>query len=374
MPKDLPKDELRVAVGGLQDYVAATFTAAGCSPEEGRAVAAGLVDANLNGHDSHGVARVPRYLAWLQEGEVEAGRTIAVLTETGAMAVLDGQYGFGATVGRQAVRFGIDKARAEGVAIVALRHAGHLGRIGQWAEMALGEGLVSLHIVNVAGSMLVAPFGGVEKRFSTAPIAFGFPVPDEPPVVLDFATSAVAEGKVLVASNGGKALPPGSLVAPDGRPSSDPATLYGPLSPGGPRDHRNGEGAIRAMGDHKGSGLALMCELLGGALAGSGCSGPERHRFANGMVSIYMSPGAFGSEAAIARETRALVDFVRDTRPAVPGEPVLLPGEPERRSQADRSARGIPLTREIWQSLITAGTSVGLSADDERMIPNAASA
>lgn len=369
----MPPDDLRLPVQGLQDYVAATFAGAGCSAEEGAAVAAGLVDANLNGHDSHGVVRVPRYLGWLREGEVDAGRAVSVVTESAAMAVLDGHYGFGATVGRQAVRFGIDKAHAGGVAVVALRHAGHLGRIGQWAEMALDDGLVSLHIVNVAGSTLVAPFGGVDRRLSTAPIAFGFPVPGEPPVVLDFATSAVAEGKVLVASNGGKPLPEGSLITPEGELSADPATLYGPLAPGGPRDHRRGEGAIRAMGDHKGSGLALMCELLGGVLAGSGCSGPGPHRFANGMVSIYMSPGAFGSQAAIAAETRAFVDFIRETRPAVPGQPVLLPGEPERRARADRSANGIPMTGQTRDGLIEAGRSVGLSADDPRMIPVAGS-
>ncbi len=362
-------DDPRIEVRRLHDFVAATFAAAGCSAAEADAVAAGLVDANLNGHDSHGVARVPRYLGWLASGDVAAGRSCSVVSENAAMAVLDGHHGFGATVGREAVRFGIGKARETGVAIVALRNAGHLGRIGQWAELALESGLVSLHIVNVAGSRLVAPFGGVDKRFSTAPIAFGFPVPDEPPVVLDFATSAVAEGKVLVASNGGKPLPAGSLITAEGALSADPATLYGPLAPGGPRDSREGTGAIRAMGDHKGSGLALMCELLAGALAGSGCSGPPREgRFANGMVSIYMAPATFGSEAAIAGETRAFVDFVRDTRPADAGSPVLLPGEPERRARADRTRDGIPLTRETLAGMIAASRGAGLAADDPRML------
>ena len=363
-------DYPRIGVDRLHDFVTATFGAAGCSREEAQAVAAGLVDANLTGHDSHGVGRVPRYLDWLSAGEVEAGRAISVVTDHGAMAVLDGHYGFGATVGRQAVRFGIDKARATGTAIVALRHAGHLGRIGQWAEMALESGLVSLHIVNVASSTLVAPFGGVEKRFSTAPIAFGFPVPGEPPVVLDFATSAVAEGKVLVASNGGKPLPDGSLIGPDGQMSTDPALLYGPIVEGGARDSRQGSGAIRAMGDHKGSGLAFMCELLAGALAGSGTSGPPRERrFCNGMVSIYMSPAAFGEESAIAAETHNFVDYVRSTRPADPAAPVMLPGEPERLARADRIRNGIPIPRETWFRLIDAGTSVGIAADDPRMLP-----
>ncbi|WP_375457591.1 malate/lactate/ureidoglycolate dehydrogenase [uncultured Enterovirga sp.] len=364
-------DDLRVDLRRLHGFVAATFAAAGCSAEEADAIATGLVDANLTGHDSHGVVRVPRYLLWLSEGEVEAGRNVAVVSENAAMAVLDGQYGFGATVGREAVRFGIEKARETGVAIVALRHAGHLGRIGQWAEMALEAGLASLHIVNVAQSRLVAPFGGVEKRFSTAPIAFGFPVEGQPPVVLDFATSAVAEGKVMVASQGGKPLPEGSLITPQGALSTDPATLYGPLEGTSLRDHAKGEGAIRAMGEHKGSGLALMCELLGGVLAGSGCSGPPGpYRFANGMVSIYMSPAAFGSDSAIAAEARAFIDFVRDTRPAEPGSSVLIPGDPERRARADRTEHGIPISRQTWESLVEAGRSVGLARDDPRMLPD----
>lgn len=360
----------RIAVGPLEDFVAATFAAAGCSAEEAKAVAAGLVDANLNGHDSHGVGRVPRYLIWQSEDVVKPGQHAKLVSDAGALSVMNGSFGYGATIGREAVLHGIEKAKKGGVAIVALRSAGHLGRIGQWAELALGHGLVSLHIVNAGGSMIVAPFGGVDKRLSTAPIAFGFPVPGEPPVVLDFATSAVAEGKVMVASNGGKKLPEGSLIDENGQFSTDPAVLYGPLAPGGTRDHTHGTGAIRAMGEHKGSGLALMCELLGGALTGSGCAGPPRGQpFANGMVSIYLSPAAFGSQDALAQETRAYIDYFRSSRPATPGKPVLLPGEPERIAREDRTANGIPLTRETWLGLIAAAKGAGLADDDPRMLP-----
>ncbi|NNM70913.1 malate/lactate/ureidoglycolate dehydrogenase [Enterovirga aerilata] len=350
-----------IAVDRLLALVTDIFAAAGCAPEEARRVAEGLVDANLTGHDSHGVVRVPRYVEWLEAGEVEAGRSIAVLSEAGALAVVDGQYGFGATVGRQAVEFGIRRALDQGTAIVALRHAGHLGRIGQWAELALEHGLVSIHFVNVAGSVLVAPFGSVDRRFSTAPIAFGFPLEGEPPVVLDFATSAVAEGKVLVAANGGKPVPPGSLIDPDGRLSTDPATLYGPLEETAERDHRKGAGAIRAMGEHKGSGLALMCELLGGVLAGSGTSGPEKHRFANGMVSIYMAPSAFGRKEDMVREARKFVAWLRSSRPAVAGEAVMLPGDPERRTREERQAAGIPVAPGAWAAIRATAERLGVT-------------
>ena len=152
----------------------------------------------------------------------------------------------------------------------ALRNAGHIGRVGDWAEMAATAGLVSIHFVNAAGSVLVAPFGGTQRRMSTAPFCAGIPRPGQGPIVLDFATSVVAEGKVLVSSQGGKKLPDNALIGLDGKMSTDPRLLYGEYTPTGPRKHTEGAGAIRAFGDHKGSGLAFMCEILGGALSVSG--------------------------------------------------------------------------------------------------------
>ena len=354
---------MRIEVDRLLRFVAAIFAKAGCDGAEAERVAAGLVDANLTGHDSHGVARVPRYVEWLRAGEVDSGKHLSVVSESGSLAVVDGQYGFGATVGREAVEFGLDRAAEAGSAIVALRHAGHLGRIGQWAELAAGRGFVSLHFVNVGGSVLVAPFGGVDRRFSTAPVAMGFPVAGQEPVILDFATSAVAEGKVLVASNGGKPLPDGSLIDPDGRLSTDPETLYGPLTATSARDYRNGEGAIRAMGEHKGSGLALMCELLGGVLAGSGTSGPGPQRFANGMVSVYMAPATLGSGDAIAQDATAFLEWVRASRPAEEGGRVLVPGDPERATRAERSANGIPLPDGTWAAILATADGLGVPSE-----------
>ena len=156
-----------------------------------------------------------------------------------------------------AVDIGVEKAKATGLSAISLRNSGHVGRVGEWAERAAAAGLISIHFVNAAGSILVAPFGGLERRLSTAPFCVGIPREGAAPVVLDFATSLVAEGKVNVASHGGKPLPPDALIGPDGALSGDPALLYGPLTPDGPRDHSRGAGAIRAFGEHKGSGLAL---------------------------------------------------------------------------------------------------------------------
>ena len=253
----------------LEDLVADIFAAAGCSAKESRQLGTSLVGANLAGHDSHGVVRVPRYVLWKEEGAFLPDRVVSIVRETPVLAVIDGHYGFGQTVAPQAVDIGIAKARAMGLSAIALRNSGHVGRVGEWAERAAAAGLVSIHYCNAPQSLLVAPFGGVDRRMSTAPYAVGIPRGNgQPPLILDFATSHVAEGKVLVASQGGKPLPPNALISPDGTTSGDPHVLYGPFDPSGPRDYKQGAGAIRAFGDHKGSGLAFMVEVLGGALTG----------------------------------------------------------------------------------------------------------
>lgn len=209
--------------------------------------------------------------------------------------------------------------------------------------------------------MLVAPFGGVERRFSTAPLSVGVPLPGRP-LVLDFATSLVAEGKVLVASTGGKPLPPDALIEPDGRLSGDPHTLYGHYERDGPRDLTKGAGAIRAFGEHKGSGLALICEMLAGAFTGGGTSGPTdaRTRIANGMLSIFLSPRHFGTQAEFERTGLAYAEWVTSCHPADPNSPVLLPGEPEAARRAARTRDGVPLPSTVWGSLETTAQRFGL--------------
>jgi uncharacterized oxidoreductase len=352
----------------LEAFVADIFAAAGCSAAEGGRIGRYLVSANLSGHDSHGVVRVPRYAAQKKSGTVVADVTVELVVDTPAIAVVDGKYGFGQTVTPQAVRIGIDKCRAGGLAAVALRNAGHVGRVGDWAEMAAEAGLVSIHFVNASGSVLVAPFGGVERRFSTAPYCVGIPRPGQDPLVLDFATSIVAEGKVLVASQGGKKIPGDALVGPDGRPGGDPHLLYGDYTPTGPRDHSKGTGAIRAFGDHKGSGLAFMCEILGGSLSGNGATDPKRGRFANGMLSFYVDPAVLDPAGFFPADIAKYVAFVKGSKPASPGGEVLVPGEPEARMRAQRLAEGVPLPDDTWAAIVETARSVGL---DERRIQQA---
>ena len=348
----------------LREFVRDIFIAAGCAQEEGERLGKSLVSANLAGHDSHGVVRVPRYLKWKQDGDFVANQTVEIVRETPVLAVVDGKFGFGQTTAPQAVEIGVKKCKAMGLSAVALRNSGHVGRLGEWAEMAAEAGLVSIHYCNAASSLLVAPFGGVDRRLSTAPYSIGVPRDGKTPLILDFATSVVAEGKVLVASQGGKKLPDNSLVGPDGTINGDPHQLYGDYEETGPRDYSQGKGAIRAFGDHKGSGLAFMVEILGGALTGTGAASPNR-RWANGMLSIYIDPKQLDPVGFFPTDVERYVGFFKSSRPIEPGKDVLVPGEPELATRGKRLAEGVPLPDDTWARLVACARSVGL--DDARI-------
>jgi uncharacterized oxidoreductase len=351
-----------IPAAALEAYVARIFTAAGCDGAEAARIGHHLVSANLAGHDSHGVHRVPRYVQWLREGKVRAGQALTVVVESATHAVVDGNMGFGQTIGPLVVDLGIAKARESGLAVVTLRNAGHVGRIGDWAERAARAGLVSIHFVNVGMGEIVAPYGGVERRFGTNPFCVGIPQGDDPPLLLDFATSLVAEGKVLVASQGGKPVPQGALIAPDGQLSGDPAVLYGPIEGTAVRDPGNGEGALRAFGQHKGSAIAFMCEILAGCLAGSPTAGPlpgnKRGGIVNGMLSIYLAPAHFAAPR-LAETARDFAAYVKASRPASPGGEVLVPGEAEARTRAARLRDGVPLPVGAWAAIRATGDALG---------------
>jgi uncharacterized oxidoreductase len=356
-----------VKAGALADLVRDIFAKAGCSAAEAERIGKYLVSANLTGHDSHGVVRVPRYVQWKKVGTVIADREVKIVTETPVLAVVDGLHGFGQTVAPQAVAIGIEKCRKNGLSMIALRNAGHIGRVGDWAEMGAEAGFVSVHFVNASGSVLVAPFGGTERRLSTAPFVVGVPRPGLTPIILDFATSIVAEGKVLVASQGGKKLPENALIDRDGQMGTDPHLLYGEYTATGHRDHSKGKGAIRAFGEHKGSGLALMCELLGGSLTGMSATG-EGRRFGNGMLSFYIDPKVVDPEAMFSDDVARYIAYFKSAKPATAGGEVLVPGEPEQRMRAQRSKDGVPLPDDTWASILATAREVGV---DENRIQQA---
>ena len=345
----------------LTDFCAEIFARVGCQSEEASRVSASLVDSNLTGHDSHGVIRVPRYVDWVRTGDLVPNQSLERLVDTPVIGVVDGRFGFGQTMAPMAVDVGLEKAKATGLSAISLRNSGHVGRVGEWAERAAAAGFISIHFVNAAGSILVAPFGGLERRLSTAPFCVGVPREGAPPVVLDFATSLVAEGKVNVASHGGKPLPPDALVGPDGKLSGDPALIYGPLASEGTRDHTRGAGAIRAFGEHKGSGLALLCELLGGSLTGNGATEPDR-KFSNGMFSLYLDPKRIDPAHVFDADMTRYLDWFSQGK-TIPGQAIFTPGEPERVSRAKRTQSGVPLSDEAWALITATARSVGVNRD-----------
>ncbi len=355
--------DVRVSAAGMVELGRKVFTAAGAEEEEASSIAANLADSNLAGHDSHGVVRIPRYVKWARTGNLFFGRSVDTVLDGGGFLLMDGNRGFGQVIGGHAVDAGIERAKEGGLAIVGLRNSGHLGRIGFWAERACRQGVNSIHFVNVAQSMLVAPFGAAERRVSTAPVTIGVCNGEGGDFILDFATSMVAEGKVLVALGGGDPPPEGSLIDGGGEPTLDPRALYGDVAADDVPDPRDGPGALLTMGDHKGSGLALACELLAGALTGSGVTGPGK-RTHNGMLSIYLRDGLLDDGHGAALAVRNYINHVRTARPADPEKPVMIPGDPERRSRQDRLANGFVLAGPVWENILDTGASLGLSADD----------
>lgn len=338
----------------LSGLTAAIFRAAGCAAAEADCIAAHLVEANLVGHDSHGVIRISHYVRWLREGKVLAGRTIQVVFENEVIAVVDGQYGFGQSVGEQAMRLGIEKSARHGVAVVALRNAGHLGRIGDWPLMAAKAGKVSLHFVNTSGAgILVAPHGGIERRLSANPIAAGVPVAGGPPILLDISACTIAEGKIKVALNKGVPVPDNCLIDAQGRPTTDPRVFYA-----------DPPGAILSIAGHKGYGLGIICEMLAGALTGGGCSNPaNKNRLANGMLSILLDPSRFQDDAAFGAEVNRFIAWVKSSAKAAPDGDILMPGEIEERTKAQRLREGIPIDDTTWAQIREAGRTVGLDLE-----------
>ena len=363
----MPSSNLSLAAADLRALTQRIIEAAGSAPEEARTVAGNLVLANLSGHDSHGVGMVPRYVDAVLEGGLQPNARVQVRLDSGSLLALDGQHGYGQTVGEQALQMAIERAREHGSCVLSLARAHHLGRIGHWAEMAAGQGLVSLHFVNVLAQPSVAPWGGADGRFGTNPCCIGIPVAGREPFVLDFATSRVAQGKMRVAHNEGLRVGEGYLIDPDGRPTTDPGVVVVPQPPG---ERGNLFGALLTFGEHKGFGLAAACELLGGALTGGGTwhgAHDGRRAVYNGMLSILIDPQRLGTREAFERETQAFVDWLRQAPPAPGTDAVQIAGDPERRQRTLREREGIRIDSATWREIGQAARKVGL--DPATLIP-----
>jgi uncharacterized oxidoreductase len=341
-----------VNAASLTNIVRSIVKSGGSTDREADLVATNLVEANLKGHDSHGVGMVPRYIDAMKEGGLNVNQHVSVVMDGGAMLTLNGNAGYGQVMGFEAMELGAERAKRNGVCVVGLSNAHHIGRIGHWAEQCIGHGLVSIHFVNVLARPIVAPFGGRDARHGTNPFCVGIPRTGKDPIVLDFATSKIAQGKTRVAHNKRAQLAPGTIIDDKGNPTTDPRFTV--LEP---------SGAILPFGEHKGSGLALICELLGGALSGgktwSGKADGSR-KVLNSMFSIIVDPNKMGTGENLAREMESFVAWHTASPPAEGVAKVRIAGEPEREWKKQRLIDGIPVDPNTWQEIVDAGAKVGL--------------
>ena len=396
----------------LRAQLATILVAAGSSSEEAQTVASNLVMANLSGHDSHGVGMLPRYVDAVLEGGLTPNASVKILLDLGSLLSLNGQRGYGQVVGEQAMALGIARAKSQGSCIMALAEAHHLGRIGHFAEMAVAQGLVSMHFVNVKTRPVVAPWGGTDGRYGTNPCCIGIPLRQAQPqetqdervegasgqgkdvfkqgprdrlcrtagaaapsggsephavgsvgahFILDFATSRVAQGKMRVAHNQGKTVAEGLLIDEQGQPTTDPGVVVVPQTGGL-------FGALMPFGEHKGYGMAVACELLGGALTGGGtwhepasAATLTTRAVINGMLTILIDPVRLGTQAAFEAEATAFVDWLRQSPPAAGVDAVQIAGEPERTARLEREQNGIEIDSSTWQEIVDAAAKVGVN-------------
>ena len=326
--------DVALATKPTEQWLNAFWRAAGCNADEARITAEHLVGANLAGHDSHGLSVVPGYVRSLAAGRLQLNRRIDIVTDTGSLLVVEGHRGMGQSIAAQTMTLAIERARAHGVAIVGLRNSHHIGRVGHWAEQATAQALASIHITNVVSRPLVAPHGGTQARLGTNPLTVGLPRRGAAPILLDFATSAIAVGKVRVAYYKKAPAPPGVLLDAGGQPTLDPAVMYEePL------------GALLAAAGHKGYALGFVCDLLGAALFGGHTAHPDNLQpggMYNNMIAIVFDPARFGALEHYEREAEAFIDYVCSARRSQPGQAILVPGEAEQQFRAAR-AHALPI-------------------------------
>ena len=342
---------MRIEARTLERLVAAIFSAAGSTSEEGSCVARHLVSSNLCGHDSHGVIRVSRYLAFVKDGQIRPGSNMTVVFESDTAAIVDGNMGFGQVIGEQAIDLLAKKAKSSGISLASIRNSGHLGRLGDWAERLAEHGLVFLHFLNTTGrGMMAMPFGGSDRRLSLNPLSICVPVAGRHPILLDMTSTVVAEGKLAVARNKGEQVAPGTIVDKSGQPTTDPNDFYD-------------GGALLTIGGHKGFVLNVMIDLLSGALSGGGCTKPGETVLVNTMTSIALDPAPITDPVAYFKEIARYGDWVTASPPAVPDGRVILPGDFEQETRAERQAKGIPIDQTTWQEIVGAGLSAGMTRE-----------
>ncbi len=321
---------------------AALLRAAGASDEEANAVAAGCVNANLAGHDSHGMIAIPTYIDRIKAGHIVPGAKWTIVQESPTTTVIDGHWGFGFHVNTKAMELTIAKAKTANVAACTVFRQSHVGRLAAYPLMATREGMIALATADSGRSPKhVAPFGGREARLGTNPISIAVPSDLEAPFYLDMATSAVAAGKIQLAVARGEQIPAGWIIDAEGRPTTDPT------------QYRNG-GALLPLGGtegYKGSGLAAMVEVLCGLLTGLGFGVEPSGRHNDGVFMAVFNVAAFRPLKDFKKEVADFARYLKSTPPSEGSKGVFYPGEVEHLRELERRRNGIEIEDATWEKL-----------------------
>ena len=329
--------------------------AAGVAVDEARIVADELRQANLVGHDSHGVMRLMQYVDNIKDGHIRPGAEFEILRDAPGYAVVDGHFNFGQVTTNRALELGIEKANHAGTATMAVRNCNHVGRLGSYSQRAAERGLVCVMVANAPGPGGVAPYGGMERRLGTNPITMAAPC-DQGAIVLDMTTSATAEGKLRVAHQKGESVPPGMIMDGHGQPSTDPGDYYG-----------EPPGVLLPLGGplgFKGFGLSVMVDVLGGMLSGSGVCRTDLPRGANGVWMYFADPEMFATRTEFDALMTTYVRSIKNSRRLPDVAEILMPGEIERRRYSDRLQAGVSIPDETWRQLTALATELGAQIDD----------
>ena len=345
-----------IAVKILERECARIFVGAGLSEEEAQTVAHSLVLSNVLGHDSHGVIRLSQYMEFIHAGKVKPGKKLNVVREADASAVVDGSWGFGQSICRQAMNLAMDKAKARSIAAVELFNCFHIGRLGEYVEIAAEAGMIGIVMCNNhGGGLLMPPFGGIDPMMSPNPIAVGFPTGLDFPIVVDMTTSVTAEGKIRVKRNLGEKIPEGWVLDSEGNPVTETEKFYGP-----PR------GAILPFGGnmaHKGSALGVMVDILSGALGGCGCSRGLTDITGNGVFLMAIDIQAFTPPDRFREEVGSFIEYLKSSRLMEGFDEILVPGEVEHRMRVKRQKEGVVVDDQTWDQLCEAGREVGVKVE-----------
>jgi LDH2 family malate/lactate/ureidoglycolate dehydrogenase len=331
----------------LHQEVTEIFRAARAPEAVAQRIADSLVESNLVGHDSHGVLRVPEYMERIQAGTLKLDGQIRVIHEAASTAAIDCGWNLGQVALPQGAEIAMAKARATGIGLVVLGHCDHTGRVGEYVVQIAQQEMIGQLVCN--GSLpggIVAPFGGARRALGANPIAWALPVAGHPPLFFDFATSAVAHGKLQVAADKGESVPEGWIIDKHGQPTRNPHDQFD-------------DGAILPFGGHKGYALSVMIELLAGGLSGAGFPLMTGYRWEQGALIIAVDIGAFQPVEAFKRQAAQFIERLKAT-PRAPGvDEILLPGEIEWRTKAIREREGIPLPKVTWERIKAAGVMAG---------------